>query len=465
MNNVISLKPDGWIVQVNEPADLREFIKKKLFFMDITFTGSWPTSLMQKHNRFKVGLVDYLNPLLTESTLPYQLQIDIPKLRYDESTIEHLGLVDFQKEAIVNIFDTGRGIIMSPTSSGKSNMEIALITFLPKPCVFIVPNNILLHQLTAKFKKQGFNVGTYGDNLKDLTKDVTVMSSMSLVRQSGGIKKYMKSVKSIVMDEVHHGSKGCYSVLGRCKAQHRVGFSATPWVKKTPELTKARLIANFGNVVYDGSKDERAQQFRINPKVYVANRFKKDTFDIDDVMRSIVNRDHINQKKLVISTNRDRNSYILDLAELCRCKGKNIFITTAWRMQVCALEELAEEKGMEHIYFLTGSSGPEERDLVYSKLDNKQGEKTIICGTVGGEGVDLHGLDFIIMADIGQSEIKVIQGIGRVARKAEGKQIPAVIDVKDPLYSHHFKTRSEIYEQEKFEVLTLKDLLAELSRL
>lgn len=454
MPEIIKLSPisDSWFCTLNG-TEHEIKARKALFYLKKSFQQTYPVNLYGTKG-FKAGLVDILN----EKMGGFAFRFDIPNIEYNESALDNLELRGYQKTAIESILNYGFGIISCPTAAGKTRMELGLIKFFPKPLLLLVPSRSLLHQFKSELDNFEIRAGMYGDGMKELGSDITLMTNQSLLKlaKNADGKNYLKTVKSIIMDEVHHSSKGCYAVLGRMKALYRSGFSATPWHTLDP-LMKARIVANFGGIRYDGKDDAEVAQFRNKPTVYVMRRNEEvQDENANEIMEAISNHDYVNQRRFIIVQDKNRNGYILKLAELARSRGLNVFIVVGWKEHIEYIRNIASNI-TKNIEFITGDDSSSSRTAIYKSIGN--GEAKIICGTVGNEGVDIPNLNLVILGDIGKSEIQVIQSIGRAARQAEGKNIAAVIDIYDSLFSHHYSRRKKVYDTENYQVFGSKEFL------
>ena len=457
----IPVTPKNWLVNLPD-KELYERVKKILTLKDTSYKAVWPHKKMYGEKGFKTGLIDFINERVTD----IELYTDIPKLPLLENKdIKLLGLRDYQIEATNSILSHTRGIVSSPTASGKTMMEIALCLKLPKPIVFLVPSTDLISHAYREMKKFGitkkYNVTIYGGGtFKDTSGDIVIMTNQSLVRQSAIVKSFMKRCKSIISDEVHHSTGKLYSILGKCPALYRAGFSATPWADDWTDIKYARLISNFGKQVYDGYEDDRIDIFRMKPTVYVAKYKNKDKTISPELLQAVENHDYIEQKRHEIVKNNGRNKFIVQLAEILRLKGLHTFIVVDWTQHIDTISIIAKQLNVP-ITFLTGEDDTSYRNNVYNNLRNSGTEPIIICGTVGSEGIDLIHLNAIIFASIGKSEIKIIQSIGRSARKHPDKKIAMCIDIMDPFFSSHMKKRHKLYKKEGYDVRSIKELLSD----
>jgi len=82
-------------------------------------------------------------------------------------------------------------------------------------------------------------------------------------------------------------------------------------------------------------------------------------------------------------------------------------------------------------------------------LANDREIKALFATTVADEGLDLPGLDTLILTTPTKSMGRIQQRIGRIMRRADDKKEPLVIDLVDrskPLYYMHRK-RSRFYKE------------------
>jgi len=77
-------------------------------------------------------------------------------------------------------------------------------------------------------------------------------------------------------------------------------------------------------------------------------------------------------------------------------------------------------------------------------------QKVVIATTLADEGLDIPGLDVLILAGGGKSETRALQRIGRALRKTEEKTGAIVVDFLDEarFLEDHSQRRLEIYRTE-----------------
>lgn len=140
------------------------------------------------------------------------IQIEVEKGDFDvpisNKKLTGVTLRNYQKEAVKTFLKEKRGVILSPTGSGKTLMAISVINHFPKSrALFIVHTKTLLKQTLTEFKKffKSKEIGVVGDSEKDLSKRITIGMIQSLHRMLKSkdleLKKFLIEVEVIVTDE------------------------------------------------------------------------------------------------------------------------------------------------------------------------------------------------------------------------------------------------------------------------
>jgi superfamily II DNA or RNA helicase len=461
---IIVVAPNKWIIPWESVTEIQQTIKELLTVEgDLIYTpdgirrSPFKVEMFQKFG-FKAGLVRYLNEKLSS----YQIKLDLPNFEdaNKEEIFEKFSLREYQREACESILKEKFGIIKLPTAAGKSRIVLALAMIMPKPVLIVVPSRDLLMQFFKIFKEYKIKCGVYGSNYKIWDDEIMLTTGKSIIGTSKLLKEFVcKSCKTLIVDEVHHSTGKHYAIFGKSSALYRVGFSATPYIKDWSEAKTLKLFANFGGIVYDGTGKEEIEKVRMKPKVYTY-KYKAKKLS-SEFFAAVARRDFKAQREYGITFNEDRNRLILKIADSFRKMGMRIYILTIWTRHVEEFKRLASEMNIP-VYFLTGEVADNIRSEIYDKMRN---ENIIICGTVGGEGVDITTMNVILFADIGKAEIKVIQGLGRPARKDKNKNVAMAIDIQDAIFPKWAKQRNKIYAKEGYEVGSLVNYFKELKKI
>jgi superfamily II DNA or RNA helicase len=144
---------------------------------------------------------------------------------------------------------------------------------------------------------------------------------------------------------------------------------------------------------------------------------------------------------------KDRNEQILAIVEKMVSDGRQILVLSD-RVQHCI--DLAEETSNRGISAATlvGKMTKKQRAEVLRLADDRE-ISALFATTVADEGLDLPGLDTLMLTTPTKSMGRIQQRIGRIMRRADNKKQPLVIDLVDAAKALFFmhKKRSRFYEQ------------------
>ena len=464
----VKLKIKGFTCLWTEYPELNKEIQRLLTIPQKTYTNVYIRQHYTKKG-FKLGLVDFLNQNLQNFTLegePCHLYYDLPNEVKDlsDDIIQEMSLRDYQIDAVREVYKhKGLCIVQSPTGSGKTHIAVALAKICPLPLLFLVPNKTLLIQSYNYFKKYGFRVTMYFGEAKDLSGEIVIMTSQSLVRPSKVLEDNKGRWQTIIADECHHFTKKGYTTLIRYPTKIRIGLSATPISTEWQLYDKVRLYSIFGPIAWEGKSNKEVLQNIIKPEVFVIDT-NYDNAKIYDVLKALDQKDFIELKRHALVRNNKRNLKILAYAEMARVKKLKVFIMVSWTQHLDQLKEINAKYNIiddDKIVYLTGDTDIYTRNKTFKGLETEE-DPFVICGTIGNEGVDIKSLDLVILADVGKSYIKIIQSIGRATRTALNKAKAYVIDFRDSMFIRHFNKRKKIYKDEGFTVLSEKDFVKKI---
>mgnify|MGYP003144704669 FL=1 len=144
----------------------------------------------------------------------------------------------------------------------------------------------------------------------------------------------------------------------------------------------------------------------------------------------------------------DRTQFILDKVDiLVRNEGRQVLVLSD-RVQHCIdMAEQTANRGVSAAA-LVGKMSKKQRAEVLSAADRRE-VKAIFATTVADEGLDLPGLDTVILTTPTKALGRIQQRIGRIMRTAPNKKKPIVIDLVDnakPSYYAH-KKRAKLYRE------------------
>ena len=333
---------------------------------------------------------------------------------------------DYQEQAIVSVLDSQikNNLIVLPTGAGKTPMAMELARRRGKRTLMIAHRDELINQAAATASRiwPGASVGIVKGKSNEFYCDIVVASIQSLVRR---LKRIGPSIfGTVITDEAHHALGNTYQKTYRHfgvldndeqKAVH-IGITATP------NRTDGNLLGEiYERVAYEVSLLDLIPEYLCDLKMIERNS----GISIGGVKMSAGD---FNVKQLgeVLNTEYG-NNFIVDFYNTHAINKKR---TIAFCADIAHSEGLCAkflERGVSAAV-LSSHTQLDERRMVLERF--KRGEIKVItnCGILT-EGFDCPELECIILARPTKSELLLMQQIGRVTRKAEGKESGLVLNI------------------------------------
>ena len=369
-------------------------------------------------------------------------------------------LYSHQRRIVESVLSNKRGIVKSPTGSGKSFVIAELVRLFTadrQTVLITVPTIDLLHQLTDNIHEyinlnglSPIEIGKVGDgnyNFANVT--VGIPQSLSNIEKTAG---YLRTVDVLIADEVHTCANATYAIVSNY-AHHtgvRIGLSATP-------SNNMFLTGFFGSRIIDIHESEMIGnniimephiRFLQAPKGFVPKGLADNANRISvlpaghryKTISQVYNRLIVNNNKrneLIVKTAVDRIN--LDI-------GPTILIVNKIKGEDShgeILKVLLADKGYD-LPIISGYISKKKREVI---LDNLRTNS--IVGCIAGPkvltaGISIPALSTIILCGAGKSDTEFIQRVGRLLRKKEGKERPVVIDFMDTQYWYSNQSYSRL---------------------
>ena len=353
-----------------------------------------------------------------------------------------IQLRDYQQDAVDEWVKRFRnGLIVAPCGAGKTMMGLGAIVRCNVKTIVLVHTSDLASQwkerICAQLVSDGeVSVTMYGNGKKDASGDVVVASFQTLYRMRfDELLEFGSQFGLCIVDEAHHVPASTFShVMFGMPAQARLALTATP---DRPDGLGDIMYWHFGDAVAQIHTTDLIEKGNVlAPTVkfhctYWRPEMKKD-------WPKLVND---------MCGSKERNAQILAIVEKMVSDGRQILVLSD-RVQHCI--DLAEEtanRGMSSAT-LVGKMTKKQREEVLREADDRE-ISALFATTVADEGLDLPGLDTLMLTTPTKSMGKIQQRIGRIMRRAENKKTPIVIDLVDAtkpsLYAS--QRRSRFYEQ------------------
>lgn len=306
--------------------------------------GAWRTAAIN-HVRVREDAAAYRLPLADGATRffpPPTLRPDLPPLRADQ-----LAAVDAWERA------GGRGVVVKPTGTGKTEIALALVARHRAPTLVVAPLRDLMYQWQRRIKKGlGFEAGVLGDGRHEVWPITVTTYDSAWIH----MKEIGNRFRLIVYDEAHHlpGPVQHESALD-CLAPMRLGLSATPWRADGRDRLLAELI---GPVVYEEDLAEArgrtvADYAIVRVPIYLT---EAEQAEFDELSRSI--------RRYVASRRREDEAFTwTEMVRRSRTDPEAREILRRWRRKLAILNRSAEKlRVLEDIFRLH----PDEPCVVFT---------------------------------------------------------------------------------------------------
>ena len=261
--------------------------------------------------------------------------------------------------------------------------------------------------------------------------------------------EFLESIAVMIVDEAHHTSSDTwYKTLSACKnAQYRMALTGS--IDTSNAVLWQRMQALFHDVTIRVTNQEMIDRgISAKPKITIF---------------PILSPTNITEKPFMeaydtgIATNLYRNTLIAKLAKKQYDKDHGVLILVNRLEQGDSISELLDTEKVPH-YFVSGELDNKIREEKFQQM--REGSlKVLIATTIMDEGVDISGIDTLILGAGGKSLRQTLQRIGRGLRKKKtGENKIDVFDFYDLTNKHlkkHSEERRKIYVAEGFDIVDI----------
>jgi superfamily II DNA or RNA helicase len=439
-------------------------------------------------NRFPAGLTGRVVEFLTElgcavSVVETHEKEEIDVSRFTKHYLPGIELWDHQFSAVLALLTHPRGVVRSPTGSGKTEIIAATAQYLYEErgyrSLIVVPKKGLLSQTVSRLERYyngDIEVGMYGDSERRPGK-IVVGTAQTLIRcapqQVKGkiippdpeIREMVKTFEVILLDEVHHASSTSWATIAmKSAAVRRYGLSGTPL--KHDEVSDLRMVGATGPVIFECEANRLIDEgLAAKPKIAMVMVDAVFGPPMEDEWQE--KKDWKGNVSQVLAPAPYAKAYDVGIAEndnyhdcVIRCvswlvdRDKRTLILCRRKSHWLCLKERLEQAGHNFVA-LWGETEVEVREEAKKSFDSKR-TKAILATVIFDEGEDLKGVEALVLAEGVKISTNVLQRIGRGMRKKEkGPNEVWVVDfvpTVHPKLIEHAMKRARIYEGEGYEV-------------
>ena len=253
----------------------------------------------------------------------------------------------------------------------------------------------------------------------------------------------------VFCDEAHHSKADTYykTLYAFDAAIYRIGLTGT--VDKSDKLAWQSMRSLYREIIEGVSNDEMITRgYSAKPYIKLINITKPRSIQYE--------RNYGKAYDIGIVKNDERNSLIAKLAIAMYNQNRiTLIIVNRMEQGEWILNEI--NKAGVKAEFINGEENTNVRRRQLKDVDEGR-LRVLVATTVLDEGVDIHGINCLIMGAGGKSMRVVLQRVGRVLRHKNGDNTAIVFDFIDRTNTYllkHSKERIKLYESQKFDIKTI----------
>lgn len=407
--------------------------------------------------RLLFSIIEFLQSqdiqLNLEITDQFRNVIAVPHLVEKLATL-NLSPRDYQEESILAALKYKSGVIVLPTSAGKTLVIALLVKSIQEQVdaktLILVPDIQLVAQTYSDFLEYGIPEKEItkwtGSSEPDKSAKIVISNAQILLSEKQDLS-LLKDIKLLVIDEVHkirYGNK-INKVVEQIPALFRYGLTGTLPDNK---IDQWNIFGKIGRVIYfKQSADLREQKYisQVHVAALKLNYNNVPQFTIPSMHNPTAGYE---EEITWLQTNKFRNNII---TKLVNKSDKNTLIMVDRIAHGEELLKVLQENTKKEVHFVHGAVEIEEREMIRKLMEEQDNVACIAISKIFSTGINIKNLHNIIFAAIGKARIKIIQSIGRSLRKHASKKRATIFDIWDNLRygNKHVVERLALYDREQ----------------
>tara|TARA_B110000977_G_scaffold67767_2_gene92008 strand:- start:2582 stop:4084 length:1503 start_codon:yes stop_codon:yes gene_type:complete len=369
---------------------------------------------------------------------------------------------DYQFDAVCHALENKRGILLSPTGSGKSLIIYLLLKYWHgminqngrKKLLIVVPTTSLVEQMYEDFRDYGMLVENgvhriYSGKDKQFNQGTVISTWQSIYKMPTA---WFEQFGCVIGDECHgFKAKSLTTIMNKCKeADYRFGTSGTLDNTQTNELVLQGLFGRIFHVTTTKKLQEMntLADLKINVLLLIYS---------NEIRKNWGKKDYHTELDYIVKYE-PRNKFITNLS--IDLKGNTLILFQFVDKHGKPLHAMIRDKAHKDrkVFYVSGDTDTSDREQIRKIVENET--DAIIVASLGtfSTGINIRNLHNIIFASPSKSQIRVLQSIGRGLRKSDNNTVTTLYDIADDLHwkknmnytLNHSAERIKIYNREQF---------------
>ncbi len=375
---------------------------------------------------------------------------------------EPIDIRDYQLDAIHTGLRDHRGVLLSPTGSGKSLIIYTMARWhveAGRKVIVVVPSTSLVEQMYADFEDYSshnqWDVDEHCQKLysgfpKQFDSDVLFTTWQSVYQLPGA---WFKQFDVIIGDEAHQfKAKSLTTIMEKMThVKYRIGTTGSLDDKKINRLV---LEGIFGRVYRVTTTKQLQNEGKLAGLKITALLLKHP----EDVRKANTKLQYQDEVSFLVG-NEKRNKFIRNLA--LTSKGNTLVLFQLVDKHGEPLFDMIKAKaGDRPVYIIHGDVPVAEREAIRRKLATETNAIVVASYGTMSTGINIPSIENIVFASPSKSVIRVLQSIGRGLRLNIGKSHCNLYDLTDDIHWKSWKNhtlkhgaeRYKIYAGEQFDI-------------
>lgn len=373
---------------------------------------------------------------------------------------------EYQVEAVYNVINEDRRLLLSPTGSGKSLIIYCLLRWheqFDRKQLIIVPTTSLVEQLYSDFQaysqkngwKASYNVHRiYSGQEKTTDLPVVISTWQSLHKFT---KPFFKDFKVVFGDECHlFKAKSLSGIMHKCvTAPYKIGTTGTLDGTKTHKLVLEGL---FGPVLKTTTTKQLIEAKQLSDlKIFgIVLNYP------DDIRK--------NNKELKYQEEMDflvghypRNKFIRNMV-LSQTRNTLVLFQYVEKHGKILYDMINDKNSNRKVFFVYGGTDTQQREEIRSITEKEHNAIIIASYGTFSTGINIRNLYNIVFASPSKSRVRNLQSIGRGLRIGDDDVRCVLYDIGDDMswknrknYTLlHMVERIKMYADEQFDYSLVK---------